>query len=590
MAEYSIISPKYSFIKFNETDLQLSECCNGKQNFALPIAEEDDLYFQFNLVGSDAIRAAEIMALPLANVQLLLLSGTGNTEGTAVANTLRNWTTADSLTFARYRTEDKGVTYLWRNLLKDIKTLVECDVCFQLAIKVTLEGVSISEFSDEFSDEFSEESEGTVTLYGFSNNLVRICDTCYTSRLQYSFDEDANGFFHCNGIGAINRARLPMYFSRPQYPEERTVYKKSNGAIKLLKSISSKEYKCDVDFLPEYMHERMKVAIEADNVSIAGDGYSGDFRINSAYDVEWDEEHLLCTAPANFKAAVTPYAVRNSNCEDCDSDVQMELVNDLYVPDLTPSGSFEHDVAANDKVYCSPHVYSIESINTLLVDSASITSAGVLTIVMKSGIATMAAALLVTYRVTCGNGDYGVASVYGNIVGGDSDPCDVVPANYTAVLVYTPVKAIKVNFDDVPGVAGYQIQITNIDTLASAMYAALPNPTDNTFPRANGNYRVDLFVDCGGGSISEPIVIMVEVVDEVPPVDEYYYEGLQYDCGGCYFLRNVIVKSANPLTLDRYYLDSDGHWTYLDNEIGPTLHDVIVTDLFGYTVCPGYCP
>ncbi len=588
MAEYSIISPKYSFVKFNETDLQLSQCCTGRQNFALPIAEEDDLYFQFNLVGSDAIRAAEIMALPLANVQLLLLSGTGNTEGTAVANTLRNWTTADSLTFARYRTEDKGVTYLWRNLLKDIKTLVECDVCFQLAIKVTLEGVSVSEFSDEFSDEFSEESEGTVTLYGFSNNLVRICDTCYTSQLQYSFDEDANGFYHCNGIGAINKARVPMYFSRPQYPEERTVYKKSNGNIKLLKSISSKEYKCDVDFLPDYMHERLKVAIEADNVAIFNDAYSGDFRINSSYDVEWDEEHNLCTAPANFKASVSPYAVRNSNCEDCLPDVQMELLNDTFVPDLEGGTSYIHDVAANDKVYCSPKTYSIESINPILVESASITAEGVLTVVMKAALSTLAAAFLVNYRVTCGNGDTGTASVYGNTIGSGSDPCAMV-TGLEVEVIYTPTKAIKVNFDAVVGAVGYQIEIFNYDTLASATYAGFANPTDNVFPRPNGNYQVNVYTDCGGGSYSDPAGQSIVVEDEVAPVEYKYYEGFQHDCGGCYFLRNVVIRSDIELITGRWYRDSDGHWTLLNVLIDFPPHDVTVADTFGFTVCPGYC-
>lgn len=307
-----IHSPKYSFVKFGSPEAS-NNCCDGEQEFCIPVIEETDTYFQFKIVGASFAETESIWATPLSEFQLALVRGIGNTAITVPANTLRNWTVDDSLLFEKYRTAATEVTYLWRNPFKDILTLIDCDGCFQLAL--------IANITDP----------ATVLL---SNCFTRACRDCYTSVLKYTNEEDAFDFNYCNIANPVNRVRLPFFFQQPQFSDDETIYVKSDGSIKMLKSVTKKEYQVSTEHFPEYIHEKLKVALSHDFTAISSGTYNGNFRKSGSYEIEWTDN--ICIAPAKFKALVSPYAVRNSNCADCDpldfgcsipENIQCSIVN-----------------------------------------------------------------------------------------------------------------------------------------------------------------------------------------------------------------------------------------------------------------------
>lgn len=294
-----IISPKYSFVKFNSTE-EADSCCEGSELFCIPVIEENDLFFQLIVSGANLAEGTTIFDAAPENVRLLLLSGTGNTAGTVSANTLRDWTTDDTLAFEKYRTKANQVTFVWKEILKDIKTLVECDECFQLAVIADVTG------------------DPENPLIGISNCFIRKCDNCYSSILEYYNDEDYADFKYCNVENGVNRVRLPIHLLKPKYIDEKSVYRKSTGAIKQTKGLLTKEYPAETEYFPEYIHDKITVALGHDNVSIEDKIYTGGISKSGEYVADWDQDPTACMAPATFKVNPTPYAIKNNNCADCE--------------------------------------------------------------------------------------------------------------------------------------------------------------------------------------------------------------------------------------------------------------------------------
>ncbi len=286
------INPKYSFVKFGEPESIIS-CCEGQSIFCIPVVEENDTFFQFSLKGDTPLEGYQIFNAPASTVQLKLLKGIGNTPETVGVNVLRNWTVDDSLVFERFRATDLETVFIWKNVFKNIVSFVKCNECFELAVTVSI---------------------GDTTITRVSSCFVRSCDSCYTSVLEYSGDQDDFGFRYCNGE-AVNRVRLPFYFRHPILSTDRAIYNRSNGTIKTTRSTTSKEYSALTNNLPEYVHEKLVVALNHDTTMIVGDRYSGGFQVSGEYAINWVEN--LCTATASFKALVSPYLVKNNNCKEC---------------------------------------------------------------------------------------------------------------------------------------------------------------------------------------------------------------------------------------------------------------------------------
>lgn len=327
-----IVNPKYSFVKFDSPEA-INTCCNGDQEFCIPVIEETDTYFQVKLTSTvyseiqdmmddDSEGAAEAF-------HLLLLAGSGNTPDNFVDNLLRDWTFQDHLTFEKFRTGLFEITLQWKSPFKDIKTLLDCGDCFQLAF------IRAGEFSAEFSDEFSDEFDidGTTIAYDFiaiSNCFKRACEDCFTSVLEYYNDDDYAEFRYCNVVNGLNRVRLPFYLLQPKMTEDKAVYRKSNGVVKQTKSLLTKEYQVLTEFFPEWLHDKFTVALAHDNIYVVSGPYQGGISKSGEYVPDWSDND--CNAPASFKVLATPYAIRNNNCQDCQ---EVELCVPIVAPEFS---------------------------------------------------------------------------------------------------------------------------------------------------------------------------------------------------------------------------------------------------------------
>lgn len=227
-------------------------CCNGINSVCLPVVLSNDLSFQV-LNDSDP-----------GTLSVVRMNGeTVSTQSGFVS-------AGDNI-------------YLWQSPI-DITGLA-CDECFQLKIGTSL-----------------------------SNCFIKKCDDCFTSLIEYYNDEDYADFIYCNA-GFMNRVRLPFYLNKPKMPETRSVYRKSNGTIRLTKSVITKQYTLTTDYLTEKMHDCLAVALGHDNTNIFSSVYSGGISKSGDYSPDWQDG--MCIAQAELTVDVTPLSIRNNNCQEC---------------------------------------------------------------------------------------------------------------------------------------------------------------------------------------------------------------------------------------------------------------------------------
>lgn len=232
------------------------------------------------------------------------------------------------------------------------------------------------------------------------------------------------------------RIRLPMQLHSAQFPEERTVFRKANGITKTLSVVVRKTYEVETDYLPEILHQRLKIALAHDEISWEGDRYLGDVVQDGDYSIQWPDGVLhYPTAKAECKVQVTPFDATNSNCQTCEEVSQLDLVDDTVTGiygELQENTSYTASLADNDTICCYPAVFSLVSYNSTYLTSATINAAtGVLSITTDTGLMSVNELLIATYRVTCPNGNYDEADVYASFEGSIAG-C-LAPTNVTAV-------------------------------------------------------------------------------------------------------------------------------------------------------------
>lgn len=222
-----------------------------------------------------------------------------------------------------------------------------------------------------------------------------------------------------------NRSRLPFYITRPQFPEERNTFRLADGSTKVQSSIIRKVFDGETDFLPAELHERLKIALAHDNVTIEGYRYLSGVGVvaEADYQIEWPNFIDYPLGKAAFKVEVTPYDVTNDNCQTCEEATQLALEDDYITgtyESIDEGDTVEYNVFANDSICCKPITAEIVEINSLFVQSATIDSAsGIVEIVLHPTTPSGTNVNLLTYRVTCPNGSYDDANVFANIAGSE---------------------------------------------------------------------------------------------------------------------------------------------------------------------------
>jgi hypothetical protein len=270
-------NPRLSFINFSDAP---------PPDMPLPIAAGSDIAFQVLLTAADEAEADTI------GNDTLKLSIWSMPESELLHDYY-----ADGYYFTFYRLSATQVLAYWTNGLPDVDTYAPFDSCFTIVLLVV----------------------GTYTFIYNSVLLKHVFDNKYTSIIEYSCEENSYGFNYC-ADHTPNRVRVPMYLWKPQFVDEEEVYFKSDGSVKVLKSVTRKTFELTVDHLDAATHEKIKVALSHDAVFIESDVYSGGIRKNGSYDIEWyDKPGYSEVSPAKTKVYATPYLVRNDNCAVCES-------------------------------------------------------------------------------------------------------------------------------------------------------------------------------------------------------------------------------------------------------------------------------
>lgn len=244
-----------------------------------------------------------------------------------------------------------------------------------------------------------------------------------------------------------------MQLHSAQFVEDRNVFRKANGVTKTIFVVIRKTYEVETDYLPEILHQRLKIALAHDEVSWEGDRYLGGVAQDGDYTIQWPDGVLhYPTAKAECKVQVTPFDATNSNCQTCEEASQLSLVDDTITGiygELQEDTDYTWPLADNDLICCYPAVFSLVSYNSTYLTSATINAAtGVISITTGTDLMSANGLLIATYRVTCPNGGYDDADVYADIEGTNVDSC-AGPSNAEATLINTE----DITFEwDSPGV------------------------------------------------------------------------------------------------------------------------------------------
>lgn len=311
-----------------------------------------------------------------------------------------------------------------------------------------------------------------------------------------------------------NRSRLPFYITRPQFPEERNTFRLANGQTKVQSVIVRKVFDGETDWLPAEIHERLKIALAHDTVTIEGYRYlSGIGAVaDPDYSIEWQTAMLdYPLAKAAFKIEVTPYDVTNDNCQSCEVATQLSLEDDtitgLY-DSLEEGSTTEYNVFANDSICCSPITAEIVTINSLYVQSATIdATSGIVEIVLRATTPSGANVNLLTYRVTCPNGSYDDADVFANISGSE-EACLPPESLDPGTIAETSATPNWFNLPD-PEPESYNYALYLSSDLFNPIDSGNTNQTSVNYTNLTPNTCYKFFVQsvCPGGGTSEFISI-----------------------------------------------------------------------------------
>ena len=166
---------------------------------------------------------------------------------------------------------------------------------------------------------------GVATTFITCSNLCfqRIADPCYTSLFTYRCKENQFEFHYVietevSAVNFTNSIRLPVYLRNMQLPSEEKSYVKSNGvSVKLMERIEE-EYDLIVDFVPKDWHQKIKVMLAHDTITIKNinetENITWPIVCKEKYEINWQEFPYM-NAPAETKVRRSQELFRtNSNC------------------------------------------------------------------------------------------------------------------------------------------------------------------------------------------------------------------------------------------------------------------------------------
>lgn len=361
-----------------------------------------------------------------------------------------------------------------------------------------------------------------------------------------------------------NRVRLPMMFINPQFPTERNVFRLSNGVTKVQSVVIKNTYSGKTDKLPEDWHKKLVIALSHDTVTIENERLLSDVVLDGDYEISWPDFLQYPLAESKFSVQVTPFAATNSNCLTC-SELSQVVCNDDSTSEVWTEGTthnFPDVLTDNDEICCYPSVISLVYWNPLYFTAVSISASGVLTATVQNPCPVYNDVLIATYRVTCADGSYDEANVYGNITGSTVNFCTPAQA-----IFYDVVSSSSVSVQwaiTVPPPSGdwiWQLFLTSdlVNPIQNGTVGAGVGAVLLTGLTAGISYTFSVISDCGSGNLSTPVnleititglvaetcanftVTYIPIVDDPPQLISYI------DCLG--EVQNVSLTYAQELDI-----------------------------------------
>lgn len=172
---YEIISPAQSFVQFSETG-RIDHCIFDRLNFCLPVFSDNDVAFQFIIVGT----SSEIDALcgvygsPLA----IGIVSACDDEDFLLEFTANPYNDVPEIS----RLSEEQLLVNWAHGIPGFTNVIELNECFKIRVKI---------------NDFER----------CSNCFERTSDNCFTSVIEYGCDENCYGFNYC-GSGASTEGEL----------------------------------------------------------------------------------------------------------------------------------------------------------------------------------------------------------------------------------------------------------------------------------------------------------------------------------------------------------------------------------------------
>lgn len=372
-----------------------------------------------------------------------------------------------------------------------------------------------------------------------------------------------------------NRIRLPIYIKQPQFPAEANRFRLANGETKTLSVVIRKTFNLATDYMPDRMHQRLVIALNHDEVNIEGDRLVGGVAVDGEYKIEWPDFLDYPLGQAEVQIQVTPFAATNDNCQTCEEMTQITLVDDTIAAPIAEGAQGSVNAFTNDTICCSPITAEIISFNTTFVSAASIDAeTGVATITAKNPAPDGTNVLLATYRVTCPNGGYDEADIYGTIEGTEpacEDPTDLLHTNVTD------------GEDEISwvGTGNFEWELYDCDNLGTPIQTGTSAGSPETFLGLSAGecYVFSIRKDCGGGSFSNWVSLEFNVPSPIDVCGQFTLTNTAYpdlptdtvtymNCAGV--LTDIVVKTTRVvcmLTDDTntplYFESLEGTTTYL---------------------------
>lgn len=315
-----------------------------------------------------------------------------------------------------------------------------------------------------------------------------------------------------------NRIRLPFFLSKPQFPVERNVFRKADGSSHLLSAIIRNTYEGKTDQLPEDWHRKLIIALAHKEVTIEDNRLLTDVVLDGDYGIDWQDFLNYPIAGATFTIQTTPFNASTGNCQSCAEITQLDLVDD-YTDEVWGEGQtheFSDIITANDTICCFPFTISISSFNSNYFESVTVDDAGVVTVVIKDPVPVLTDVLIATYRVTCENGGYDEANIYGNLDG--------------SAIVCEPPTDLQVELDPEDG------------TTATISWTEPAPPPSNGYVWAL--YTTDIGTPVQGGNTSADEIFLTGLT----PGTTYYF-ALNSECDDFLISETVTISFTTGGTI-----------------------------------------